>query len=65
MLNWEDPLGMYTSIAVCEDNSQPRPATYPDVMQRGPVQSNAGEAEPTAVVRAEDKRVINGQADIN
>ena len=66
MLNWENPLNPAVSTAVPHDTSiiavaAREPVEWRD-NEQAPASAPAGQPGP---VRAEDKRVINGQADIN
>ncbi len=78
MLSWDDPLGVATgnpdSARRVAEITQPHPAAVTQTLQtlagrKKPVGSIQAGAEAgtssVAPVRAEDKRVINGQADIN
>lgn len=67
MLNWDDPLGL-SKTANSEDLKQNDEAgAHPAVVQAALQALDSTEAHTPAAapVRAEDKRVINGQADIN
>lgn len=66
MLNWENPLNPAVSTAVPHDTSiiavaAREPVEWRD-NEQAPASAPTGQPGP---VRAEDKRVINGQADIN
>ncbi|MDY6943896.1 MAG: ribonucleotide-diphosphate reductase subunit beta [Pseudomonadota bacterium] len=73
MLNWDDPLGTQEPCADRNDGLSARPSTesHPAVIQvtldnLNPAAMHGEDAMVAAApVRAEDKRVINGQTDIN
>lgn len=66
MLNWEDPLVMSERTGACGPGNRstgvPRPVMLPECPDRPSTEVADTAAAP---VRVEDKRVINGQADIN
>ncbi|VAW72987.1 Ribonucleotide reductase of class Ia (aerobic), beta subunit [hydrothermal vent metagenome] len=69
MLNWDDPLGMSALVSNAPEEGHTagqnvHPVVVDKALERLPNEA-ANSATSLAPVRAEDKRVINGQADIN